>query len=138
MANKKKTNVNNKPDKKSLDLLYMTPSTLKAKDIADLLTDFKGITIELWEEMNIVELVLANQNTIDFEPLDINFKDPSDAAFVKNRNIQTIFAINLAEDDLPTIKACFEHIINSFSGFLCLDSEDFKPIYAGSTILPAN
>ncbi|HKL80807.1 MAG TPA: hypothetical protein VJ888_10285 [Mobilitalea sp.] len=135
MANKKQTNVSNKPDKKFLDLLYMTPSTLKARDISDLLKDFIGITIELWEEMNVLELQLITQNTIYFEPLDVNFKDPSDAAFVKNRNIQTIFTINLAEEDLPTIKACFEQIISQFSGFLCLDSEDFKPIYAGSTAL---
>lgn len=136
MANKKQTKVSSKPDKKYLDLLYMTPSTLKARDLAELLKDFKGITVELWEEMNVLELELVSQNTIDFEPLDINFKDPSDAAFVKNRNINSIFAINLAEEDLPTIKACFEQIISQFSGFLCLDSEDFKPIYAGSAALP--
>ncbi|MDF2545076.1 MAG: hypothetical protein K0S47_4794, partial [Herbinix sp.] len=94
MGNKNK-NYDQKPEIKTMELLYMTPSEIRAKDIADLLQDAKGITVELWEEMNVLELELSNQNSVDFEPLDTHFSNPSDAAFIKNRGIMTIFAVSV-------------------------------------------
>ncbi|MDD3172793.1 MAG: hypothetical protein PHF63_03905 [Herbinix sp.] len=132
MANKK-NNSSNKPEKVFIDLLYMTSSEVSAKDIALLLQDTKEISVQLWEEMNVLELELANQNSVDFELLEATFKDPSDAAFIKNRNIKTIFSINLCKDDLDTVISYFEKIISTYSGFLCADSEDFTPVYAGTS-----
>ena len=132
MADKRK-GLPAKASKKYIDLLYMTTQAIHAKDISDLLTSVQGLTIELWEEMNVLEFVLPNQNTVDFEAIDPNFKDASDAAFVKNRGIQTIFAINLCEEDLPVITEYFQLLVDQFSGFICADSEDFKPVYAGSS-----
>ncbi len=132
MANKK-MNSNQKAVKKYIDLLYMTPSEVSAKDIAQLLQTTDGLTIDLWEQANVLELELANQNSIDFEPLEVSFKDPSDASFVKNRNIKTIFAINMCEEDLTIVTTFFEQIVDQFAGFLCADTVDFYPVYVGST-----
>lgn len=129
----KKTNSNKKEVISYLDLLYMTPSEVTAKEIAALLQETAGITTELWEAMNVLEIELSNKNTVDFEPLEVSFKDPSDASFVKNRNIKTIFAINLCESDLNTVISYFEKIVDHFSGFLCADSTDFNPVYVGSS-----
>lgn len=122
---------NDGPVKKYLDLFYMTPNEVNAGDIADLLEGSDEFIVDLWSEMNVLELELKNHNTVDFEPVDIRFKDPSDAAFVKNRSIRTIFAITLAEEDLNAVKDCFERVIARFSGFLCSDSPDFNPVYVG-------
>ena len=132
MSDKKQKQNSSKPVPRYLDLLYMTPQVVTAKELADFIKDTPNMTIELWEAMNVLELELSNRNTVDFEPVDIDFKDPSDAAFVKNRNVRTIFAVTLFEADLETVKALFEQIISSFSGFLCTDSFDFNPIHAGS------
>lgn len=121
------------PETKYMDLLYMTPSEVTAKDIAEVFHDMKGVTVQLWEEMNVLELELAGQNSIDFEPLDPAFKDPSDAAFVKNRSIKTIFAINLCEADLKNAAPYFDQIVGRYSGFVCADSGDFNPVYAGTS-----
>ena len=131
MANKKKGFPTMTP-KKYMDLFYMTPNVIRAKDIADLFSAEIGVTVELWEEMNVLEVVLSNQNSVDFEAMDPNFKDPSDYAFVKNRGIQTIFAINMTEEDLPIMTQYFNQMVDKFSGFVCSDSEDFAPVYAGS------
>ncbi|MDF2538091.1 MAG: hypothetical protein K0S76_1112 [Herbinix sp.] len=131
MANKNKPTEQKTVDR-YLDLFYMTPSEVSAKDIASLLQDTKGMRIELWEEMNVLELELHNQNTVDFEPVETVFTDPSDAAFIKNRNIKTIYAISLKELDLPAVKPYFEQMIEKFSGFVCADTADFNPVYAGS------
>ena len=133
MAGKNKK-VPQKEVKSYIDLLYMTPLEITAKDISTQLNNTTGINnIEFWEEMNIIELELSNQNTVDFEPLAVSFKDPSDTAFVKNRNIQTIFAIHLCEEDLSTVNSLFESIVGKYSGFLCADTGDFLPVYVGSS-----
>jgi hypothetical protein len=132
MADKKK-GFPVKVTKKYIDLLYMTPQELTAKDIAELFLAHPELTIELWAEMNVVEILLSNQNSVDFEAIDIDFKSPSDAAFVKNRGIKTAYAINLCEDDLSVATTYFEELVARFSGFVCADSEDFTPVYAGSS-----
>lgn len=124
---------NKKEIKKYIDLLYMTSAEVTAKDIATLFKDEADLKIELWEEMNVLEIELSSGYSVDFEPLDVNFKDPSDAAFVKNRNIHTIFALELVEDDYELIKASLELVVNRYSGFICADSPDFKPVYIGTT-----
>jgi hypothetical protein len=132
MGNKNK-NYDQKPEIKTMELLYMTPSEIRAKDIADLLQDAKGITVELWEEMNVLELELSNQNSVDFEPLDTHFSNPSDAAFIKNRGIMTIFAVSVREEDFQELKAIFEVVVLQYNGFLCSDTEDFQPVHVGTS-----
>jgi hypothetical protein len=129
----KSKNLNHETTEQYIDLLYMSPTVVSAKDISIILRDIPGLKIELWEEMNIIELELSNQNCVDFELMEPYFKAPTDAAFVKNRNIQTIYAINLCESDLTTLLPAFETIIEKHFGFLCGDTEDFTPVYAGSS-----
>lgn len=140
MADKKKNSkkkeglVKNSEVKHPIDLLYMTSCEVTAKDLSEILKDIKDLKLELWEDMNVLELELNNQDTVDFEPLDVHFKNPSDAAFVKNRNIITIFTVSTFEEDIETVKSIFEKIIAQLSGFLCSDSEDFSPFYVGSPV----
>lgn len=116
-----------------IDLFYMTSGEVAAKDIAEIFRNKKGITVQLWEEMNVLELELPNGNGMDFESMEPRFQDPSDMAFIKNRNIRTIFAITLYEADLQGAVPYFEQIIERYSGFVCSDTEDFQPVYAGSS-----
>jgi len=132
MSNKK-TTIGQKLTVTYLQLFYMTPSEITAKDIVAVLQENTELSIELWDSMNILEIVLPNQNSVDFEPVEVNFKDPSDISFVKNRGIKTIFAVSPKEADLNTILPYFELIISRYSGFLCADSADFTPVYAGSS-----
>lgn len=118
---------------KYIDLLYMTSQEISAKEIADLLQENVGLTIELWAEMDVLEFILPNQNSVDFEAIDPDFKTPSDASFVKNRGIKSVYSINLCEDDLSVVTPYFEQLVEKFSGFVCADSEDFTPVYAGSS-----
>ncbi len=129
MVNKNKNS--HEEVKKYLDLLYMTPQAINAKDIALVLEKINGITTQLWEEMNILELELANEYSVDFEPIATAFQDPFDASFINKHNIKTIFALSLCEKDLNTVVGYFNEIISQYSGFLCADSEDFTPVYAG-------
>ena len=132
---KNKNSSSQKPIHNYLDLFYMTPNAITAKDIVLLFQGLKGIQTELWEELNILELVLPHGNSVDFEPLEVSFQDPSDAAFVKNRGVKNIFAINLSAEDLPIVIPFFEKLVEAYSGFVCADSADFTPVYAGTSKL---
>jgi hypothetical protein len=132
MANKK-SHSNLKADKKYIDLFYMTPSEVTAMDLAVFFQDGNKISAELWPEMNILEVELLNENSVDFEPVEISFQDPSDAAFIKNRKIHTIFNIHLCDSDLDSMSAYFELITDKYDGFICADSADFTPVYAGNS-----
>lgn len=132
MSNKN-TNSNQQTVKSYIDLIYMTALEVRAKDIAALLPDKKDIKVEVWETADILELELSNQNTVDFEPLDIKHLSSSDSDFIRSRNIHTMFSINLCESDLQLVKMYFDQIVERFSGFLCADTEDFNPVYVGSS-----
>lgn len=130
---KKNKNQTQKETKKYIDLLYMTPSQISAKELSTLLKENKELSVELWEEFNVLELEFHNENSVDIEIINTPFKDPSDASFVKNRNIQTIFALKLCEEDLDELVKYFEIVIVQLGGFLCADSDDFNPVYVGSS-----
>lgn len=119
-----------KPKEKAVtDWFYMIPNEVTAKMISDLIKLQSNVQVDLWEEMNILQLELANKLTVDFEPMKIDFKDPSDAAFVKNRNIKTIFAMTIEEEAFKEMKVIFKLLFSEWDGFICADSDDFKPIY---------
>ncbi len=116
-------------EKSITDWFYMTQGDINAKMISDLLKS-KGFTeIELWEEMNILQIELSGNRTVDFEPLAYAFKDSSDAAFVKNRSIKTIFTVTVEEGAFDSFKPYLKILLEEGGGFLCADSEDFKPVY---------
>lgn len=110
----------------------MTPNEVCAKDIAESFQEDKGLIIELWEAMNVLQLELSNQNSIDFELIEASFRDPSDASFIKNRHIKTIFGITLCDIDLTSAIPYFEQLVDKFGGFVCTDSDNFNPFHAGS------
>jgi hypothetical protein len=132
MSDKKK-GLSQKVMKQYIDLLYMTPLSVTAKDIATLFENTYGLTVELWAEMDVMELILPNQNSVDIESIDADLKNPSDVSFIRNRGIKTIFAINLCKDDLSEATPYFDQLVAKYSGFVCADSEDFTPVYAGSS-----
>lgn len=126
-----KDNNNSKMKEKVItDYFYMSPNLMTAKMIEDIIKSEKGIQVDLWEEMNILQIEFSNKLTVDFEPMNNEFKDSSDAAFIKNRNVKTIFAVTIDDGAFEILKPLLRLIITEFDGFLCADSVDFKPIYA--------
>lgn len=112
-----------------LELFYMSPGTVNARMIADAVKEPEGMELELWEEMNILEIKLLSGNHMDLEPVNANFKDPTDREFLEKYKIQTIYAVTICEEDLDVVKSYFGRIVSELGGFLCTDSPDFEPFY---------
>ncbi len=127
----KPKNPNNSKTEIITDWFYMTPSEINAKSIAQLIEAECHTPVDLWEEMNILQIELSNKVIVDFEPMSIDFKDELDMAFINNRNIKTIFAVYIASGILEDeLKSILKVMFNQWNGFLCADSQDFKPIYS--------
>jgi hypothetical protein len=109
------------------DWFYMSAADVNAKEISDLLKVNGYNQIELWEEMNVLQIETNGHKSIDFEPVTYQWKDSADAAFIKNHNIKTIFAVTVEE--LESFQPVIKLILNKWGGFFCADSPDFKPSY---------
>lgn len=131
----KKENPNKPEINIDLDLFYMTPTIIMAKEIYVFLQQEASITVDLWEDMNILQVELANKKTIDFEFIKPEFKDPSDQSFIQNRGVKAIYAITMEQEDFQEMKKIFAKVIQKFGGFICTDSEDFKPQYTVEDLL---
>jgi hypothetical protein len=112
-----------------LDWFYMSPKNINAKMISDIIIKRGSVEVELWEEMNILQINLKENKCIDFEPIAQPFKDQEDDNFVKEHNINTIFAVTIEESAFEPLQPIMKAVIEELDGFLCSDSKDFKPIF---------
>ena len=110
------------------DWFYMSTADVHAKGISDLLKANGYNEVELWEEMNILQIETPGHKCIDFEPVTYIWKDTADAAFIKDRNIKTIFAVTV-EESLESFQPVLKLLLSEWGGFFCADSPDFKPLY---------
>lgn len=117
-----------KNEKHPLNLFYMSPNNVMVKDLKEVI-DKGGKLVQIWEELRVLQIELPNGNTVDFESMKPEFKDPSDGAFIKNRNINSLYAVTVEEEDFNEVKSSLYKIIEELGGFFCTDSDDFKPIY---------
>ncbi len=106
---------------------YMTPIEIKASMIAELAKESNFGEIELWEELNILEIVLSDKSSIDFEPQRYGFQDEEDIAFVHARGIKTIFAVTLSQCTIESIKPFIHKLLQKWEGVFCADTLDFNP-----------
>lgn len=122
----KKNNQKNKLNKTPLFLFYMVKGDVVLSDIYQVLREEKW-SLEYWKEMQVLEIILSSNNTLDLEEVDSSSWGDSDLEFQKSWQIKKIFAVTGCQEDLLEVKDCFEKIINSLGGFLCSDSDDFQP-----------
>lgn len=129
MAKKSSKKIEKKEKKKCFELLYMSKKEIDTRYIYDIVKEMKGIQFDYWEAVDVLEIEFSEKSSIDIEPMNYDLKHPSDIAFIKNGEIQSIFAVTTYEDILEETKEIFTKVISQTGGFLCSDSEDFKPFY---------
>lgn len=142
MAQNKKNNKNNKSSKKKVtkdvvtekvfDMYVMLSKEVSATNIIDALKE-RGLTgLDVWEAMGVFSLEASEGNAVEFEEVDREetFVDPSDLSFMKNRQIQSVYAFRATEAQMAGLLPYFKAMTEVFGGFVCSDSEDFQPILA--------
>ena len=86
----KKVSTVKKNVKKILEFYYMSPEIMNAKELSLCIQAVPQEQVEVWNELNLVEVVLENDSLI-FQDARECFVDPLDQEFIDSRHIQTIY-----------------------------------------------
>ena len=131
---KAKTAVAPKKKTKILEYYYMTPEQTDAKELTTLIKAVDEEKIDVWPELNLMEVVLDRDSLI-FQDGRECFVDPFDLEFLEERKIQSIYVVSYEESDALKAKKVIKEILEAKGGFICSDTEDFEPMYTVETIL---
>ena len=126
IAPKKKTKI--------LEYYYMTPEQTDAKELTTLIQSVDEEKIDVWPELNLMEVVLDRDSLI-FQDGRECFVDPLDLEFLEEHKIQSIYVVSYEESDSLKARKVIKEIIEAKGGFICSDTEDFQPMYTVKTIL---
>ena len=125
-APKKKTKI--------LEYYYMTPEQTDAKELTTLIKSVDEEKIDVWPELNLMEVVLDRDSLI-FQDGRECFVDPLDLEFLEEHKIQSIYVVSYEESDSVKAKKVIKEVLLAKGGFICSDTEDFEPMYTADTIL---
>lgn len=137
-GNKKKTYTNAKGTKEKkqivkkqyIDMYYMLPKELGAKEIAStLLADRPDYAekLECWEEAGVLELLVGEDSSIDMEILELSDEEKQDE-FLQAHQIVTVYLVHTDNTQIEETKKIFKGLISKWGGILCSDTKDFMPI----------
>lgn len=110
-----------------LEWFYMSPFEINASMIAELSKEVKFGDAELWSELNVLELNLAEKSGADFALLINSFEDECDMDFIVEREIKSIFAVTFNNCTLEDFKPFVQHLLDKWEGIFCADTFDFNP-----------
>lgn len=117
------------PKPKVLELLYMATQPVTTEQLKEVLADTDAAEVHVWTELDIMEITMKSTVTVDVETMNGFMEDEEDLAFMKEHNIQSVYAITVEEPALEEFKGYAKKFVESFGGFLCSDSDDFMPVY---------
>ncbi len=122
-----------KRKKKIVEFYYMMPEKTDAKELTGLITSVDEEKVDVWPELNLMEVVLDSDSLI-FQDGRECFVDSLDLKFIEERNIQSIYVVSYEEGDTQKARRVIKEILEAKGGFLCSDTEDFEPIFTADTI----
>ena len=131
---KAKAVITPKKKTKILEYYYKTPEQTDAKELTTLIKAVDEEKIDVWPELNLMEVVLDRDSLI-FQDGRECFVDPLDLEFLDEHKIKSIYVVSYEESDTVKARKVIKEILEAKGGFLCSDTEDFEPIYTKETIL---
>lgn len=107
--------------------LYLLPEKHMAEELAQVLTDtgFDKKKVEIWKEINLLELTLENGSVYveDFE--ESLRKEDEDT--LSGLGMQQVYSVTYPAEEPKSVKEIMQKWMASFGGKLGSDTEDFAP-----------
>lgn len=107
--------------------LYLLPEKHTAEELAQVLTDtgFDKKKVEIWKEINLLELTLENGSVYveDFE--ESLRKEDEDT--LSGLGMQQVYSVTYPAEEPKSVKEIMQKWMASFGGKLGSDTEDFAP-----------
>jgi len=133
---KKKAKVKEETVDTSLDVFLILKQKVNVIEIQDLINDnFKEINTEIWPDLNIMELQLSSENTMDWiEVSESDVFDEDDKKLIGSYGAKSVYCITVEADDTNVLVNIVKLLLEKYDGVLGNDTDDFKPIFDKSNI----
>ena len=113
--------------------LYLAEGEIMPEQIYAVFQEDSGWKAEYWEEAGVLEIELPEAGSVDMENLQGGSEDEIMEAYLKERELHTVYAVTIRPDDFEKAKKVMEYIISHLGGYFCGDTDDFQPeIHAGN------
>lgn len=126
MADKKKKCKHDEKVKEYASFLYMLPEKLAAGELAATLDFIRKEAIEVWTEVNLLELTLQN-GTLTFEDMQEELGSAEDEALLEQLGVKQVYTCDYETADSKEVQKIMACLLERSGGFLASDTEDFKP-----------
>ena len=110
-----------KPVKKMLTEYYLIPQETSISQMAELLPDYQE-KIELWLEMDLMELTLTH-DTMVFEEAAEDFANSEDQVYFAEHKIKKVYAITYDALDAEEVKQILSTLQAALQGRVCEEDE---------------
>lgn len=123
-AKKTGSKVNNSKPKEG-NFLYLISENISAKELHDGLDFMDEKQLEVWTELNLLE-VTANEGTVTFEDMKDNLSE-DDFKILDGLSISKVYAVDYYLTDKAILHKIMDTLISKFGGKIGSDTEDFQP-----------
>ncbi len=110
------------------EYLYLFPSVVTVKDIQASITAVGEEKVDVWTELEYLEVVLQNDSVV-FESMLDTFDTKEDQKYLTEHGIQSVFSFNYNVLDGEELMSVLENIHATLGGFIASDTEDLQPSY---------
>jgi hypothetical protein len=130
----KKPVVSQEPE--ALDVFLMLKENIAVKQLEEIINnEFSDIETEVWPELNVMQLGLADEKYIDFiEMIDDEAFTVEDREYINSKGYKCVYCITHEADDSKTMINVVKAIFEKFDGIVGNDTDDFEPTFDKETI----
>ena len=111
--------------------LFVAKEEVTARDVKNALDDYVGIELEIWEAAGIVEVVLSDGRSIDFEQTAVDLHDAYSNEFLAKQQAKALFYVTIHPDSADLVTPVMQHVLGKIAGVFCGDTDDFSPFVRG-------
>lgn len=106
--------------------LYLSKEGCSVRQIANELE--KDYELEIWEDAGVLEIMLAQDVSMDVEHVKIHPKDEITHAFVEQEGYEEVFLVTFVPEEYQKAERAMQQIMGACGGMFCGDTEDFSPV----------
>lgn len=119
----KKQNVQMMPG----EWLYFAPAGTTVRKILGALEEAE-YELEIWEDAGVLEVGMAEGETVDFEQTQIHPKDEVTAAFARENQCETVFLVTFVPENYSKAEKIMRRILAENGGIFCGDTAELEPV----------
>ncbi|MBQ0000269.1 MAG: hypothetical protein KBT01_01850 [Clostridiales bacterium] len=107
--------------------LYLMPQETSARALMEKLDFVAPDALEIWPEIDILEVTLENERTITFENLREDLYE-EDYGILEEMGFKDVYLFEYAEEDRVMMQKVMGIYLEAFGGKIASDTDDFMPM----------